>query len=52
MAVQLGSIYGWGTKLSPTTLFFLFSCPQAISLVGLRMFMFTPYHLAIPLAVN
>ena len=51
LAVKKGSLYRWGTKLSPTTLFYLHSCHQVISLAEFRMPLFTPSDLAISLAV-
>ena len=37
--------------MSPTTLLYLYSCPQAISLAGFWMLMYTPFQLA-PMAVQ
>ena len=52
LAVKKGSLYRCVTKLSLTTLLYLYYRPQAINLVGFRMVMFTPFHLAITLAVQ
>ena len=46
LAVLFWIIYRWETKLSSTT------CLKASSLVGFRMFLFTPTHMAIPMALQ
>ena len=57
MVVSLGNSSSWGAKLIPLALkkgspTILFSCLQAISLVRYRIFLFTPTHMAIPMAVQ
>ena len=41
-----------GDQAEYTTLFFLYSCLQAFSLVVLRMLLFTPSHLATLIVVQ
>ena len=50
-SIVMCRVYRWGIKLSPTTLFYLHSCHQVISLAKIRMLLFNPFHLASPLAV-